>query len=217
MTTYIQARPSSGHKTHAVVPQLAYPQHPNTWSKRVMGSKGLCGISGRDQWGSPTLLAEITTDGDYVPFDAHEETPTDDVPQRKVCETCVRRLKKIIETGKTAAELWPRKEQPTQKKRKKQPTRFKPGSRRAYYVVTGKSEPNPMSEIDVGAVLISDLQGPRGEWTFFNTTTGEESWLVGKLLGYARVNDDGETCTPEPKLQSVLDEMKAALGKQSLI
>lgn len=90
--------------------------------------------------------------------------------------------------------------------------KYKPNQRVAYYEVTAISDPSPAENLEVGGILIDKLRGKHTQWDFMNMDSGTLSgWIVGELLGYARVDPETMKPVPEPKLQAILDERKKAL------
>lgn len=92
---------------------------------------------------------------------------------------------------------------------------YKPNQRVAYYEVTGISDPNPTKNLEVGGILIDRPRGEITSWDFFNTETGRMGWVAGTRLGFARVDPETLTPIPEPDLQRVLDEKRAALESEA--
>lgn len=84
----------------------------------------------------------------------------------------------------------------------------KPGQRIALYEITAAPD-NVPEQLTVGKILVDR---PRGESTCWEFLDHDRTLLTihGKRLGFARINPDGNSHTPEPALQAKLDEMKAA-------
>lgn len=88
--------------------------------------------------------------------------------------------------------------------------KYKPGKRVAFYeIITVQGEP-PRPSMEVGSILIDDMRGSVATWSFLNTETKQETTVVGARLGFARINDEATRAVPEPALQAILDERKAA-------
>lgn len=84
----------------------------------------------------------------------------------------------------------------------------KAGQRVALYEVTALSAEAP-SSITVGMILVDRPRGESTTWEFIHDA-GKTSSVTGTRLGFARVNADGKTYSPEPALQTKLDALKAA-------
>lgn len=84
----------------------------------------------------------------------------------------------------------------------------KPGQRVALYTVTERTPDAPES-ITVGMTLVDRPRGEHTSWDFLDGK-GQVSTVSATRLGFARVNADGKSHTPEPALQAKLDAMNAA-------
>lgn len=89
---------------------------------------------------------------------------------------------------------------------------FKPNQRVAYYEVTGVSDPSPAATAEVGSVLVDRPRGMTTTWNFLNIETGEDGWIVGRRIGFARVDPATLKPVPEPALRGILDAKRKALA-----
>lgn len=88
--------------------------------------------------------------------------------------------------------------------------KLKAGKRVAFYEVAAIHGEPPRPSMKLGSVLIDNMRGPVTTWSFLSTETNQETTVVGTRLGFARVNDEATRAVPEPALQAILDERKAA-------
>lgn len=88
--------------------------------------------------------------------------------------------------------------------------KYKPGKRVAFYEVTAIHGESLDPTLVVGSVIIDNMRGPVTTWNFLSQETTQETTVVGTRLGFARVNDEATRAVPEPALQAILDERKAA-------
>ncbi|MBF4459507.1 hypothetical protein [Pseudoclavibacter sp. VKM Ac-2867] len=88
--------------------------------------------------------------------------------------------------------------------------KFKPGKRVAFYEITAIHGESPRPSMKLGSILIDNMRGPVTTWGFLDTESNQETTVVGTRVGFARVNDEATRVIPEPALQAILDERKAA-------